>query len=178
ADLWSLVRNNNSTPKQFICPSTADQPDPAQDTLAYFDFNSGANLSYAYQYQHSINRPILGTADDPTFPIAADSNPYFKGTVKSTPKDDRGSQWKGNSMNHTNREGQNILFLDGHVDFLKAPDAGPAGLSDVNKQAGPRFRDNIYTTHQENQFVDAGTGANQLDTQVVPGDRSDAILVP
>src|ERR1051325_6920158 len=33
ADLWYLVYSNASTPKQFICPSTADQPDPPQDTL-------------------------------------------------------------------------------------------------------------------------------------------------
>src|SRR5207244_102360 len=78
ADLWTVVYANNSTPKQFICPSTADQPDPAQDTLAYFDFKSGTNLSYAYQYQHDPDRPILGTSDDPTFPIAADANPYLK----------------------------------------------------------------------------------------------------
>src|SRR5262249_41345884 len=83
SDLWVLVYNNNSTPKQFTCPSTADQPDPAQDTLAYFDFKSGVNLSYAYQFMHDRDRPILGTSDDPTFPIAADANPYIKGGVSS-----------------------------------------------------------------------------------------------
>ena len=30
-DLWAVVRANNATPKQFICPSTTDMADPAQD---------------------------------------------------------------------------------------------------------------------------------------------------
>lgn len=177
ADLWMLVRANNSTPKQFNCPSTADVPDPAQDTLAYFDFSSGVNLSYAYQYQHDKDRNILGTSDDPTFPIAADANPYIKGAVTSTPVQDRQSQWRGNSTNHTNREGQNILFIDGHVDFLKAPDAGPSGNSGVAAQFGPRFRDNIYTVHATNANVDAGV-IGGLPNQVDLGDPSDACLVP
>lgn len=179
ADLWILIRANNTTPKQFICPSTADQPDPAQDTLAYFDFQSGQNLSYAYHYQHNINRPILGTADDPTFPIAGDSNPYIKGLVTATPTADRESSFRGNSTNHTNREGQNVLFIDGHVDFLKAPDAGPAGNSTVNNLAGPRRRDNIYTYFTTaTTAVDPGVAPMVNNTTMLLGSRSDAGLVP
>lgn len=183
ADLWVMVRANNTTPKQFICPSTGDNPDPAQDILSYFDFLSGPNLSYAYQWMHSQNRPILGTSDDPTLPIAADANPYIKGLVTSLPQADRDSQWRGNATNHTNREGQNILFLDGHVDFLKAPDAGPAGMSGVASAAGPRRRDNIYTIHPLNAQVDPGQftgfapGPNIMPV-FNPGDRSDSLLVP
>ena len=51
-DLWLLVRSSHATPKQFICPSTTDRQDPAQDVTAYFDFLEPANLSYAYQMQH------------------------------------------------------------------------------------------------------------------------------
>jgi len=177
SDLWTMVYANNSTPKQFICPSTGDVPDPAQDTLAYFDFQSGVNLSYAYQFQHDPDRPILGTSDDPTFPIAADANPYLKGGVTSQVAGDRNSQWRGNSVNHTNREGQNILFIDSHVDFLKAPDAGLAGNSTVNNAAGPRKRDNIYTVHTANSAVDPGTQPTSLTT-IDLGDRSDAMLIP
>jgi prepilin-type N-terminal cleavage/methylation domain-containing protein/prepilin-type processing-associated H-X9-DG protein len=180
SDLWVLVYANNSTPKQFTCPSTADQPDPAQDTLAYFDFKSGVNLSYAYQFQHDNDRPILGTSDDPTFPIAADSNPYVKGGVQTTVTNDRNAQWKGNSTNHTNREGQNTLYVDGHVDFTKAPDNGLSGNSTVNAAAGPRRRDNMYSTHAVNTAVDPGTvSAQQMsDTGFDLGDKSDALLVP
>jgi prepilin-type N-terminal cleavage/methylation domain-containing protein len=177
ADLWILIRQNNATPKLFICPSTSDQPDPAQDTLVYFDFSSGVNLSYAYQYQHSSSRPIMGSSDDPTIPIAADANPYIKGMVTSTPLQDRQAQWRGNSTNHTNREGQNTLFIDSHVDFLKAPDAGPSGNTAVDPVAGPRGRDNMYTRHNQDANVDAGVNGS-FPMIIDPGDRSDIVLVP
>ena len=176
SDLWVLVYANNSTPKQFTCPSTADQVDLAQDTLAYFDFKSGVNLSYAYQFQHDRDRPILGTSDDPTFPIAADANPYIKGAVLSSTANDRNSQWRGNSVNHTNREGQNTLYLDGHVDFTKAPDNGLSGNSTVAAAAGPRRRDNMYTQHTLNSAVDPGDAPNP--TSINLGDKSDALLIP
>jgi len=179
ADLWVLIRANNATPKLFLCPSTSDVPDPAQDNLAYFDFFSGVNLSYAYQFQHDIDRPILGSADDPTFPIAADANPYIKGLVTSTPVMDRNSQWRGNSNNHTNREVSDTLFLDSHVEQLKAPDCGPSGKSGVMAEAGPRFRDNEYTTHAINTNVDAGIVPPQpTGSPIDLGDKSDACLVP
>lgn len=177
ADLWMLVRSNNTTPKQFMCPSTIDVPDPAQDTLAYFDFASGVNLSYAYQYMHNEKRPAIGPMDDPTLPLLADANPYIKGGIRARPASDRKSAARGNSANHTDREGQNILFVDGHVDFLKAPDAGVSGTSEVPAPSGPRYRDNIYTVHRKGEAVDPGTTdgfPNRLDL----GDASDSCLVP
>jgi prepilin-type N-terminal cleavage/methylation domain-containing protein len=73
-DLWAVVKANNTTPKQFICPSTTDVQDPAQDTTVYFDFFSAGTLSYAYQYQHDPNRRIIGTSSEPTFPVLSDAN--------------------------------------------------------------------------------------------------------
>lgn len=179
ADLWALVRNNNSTPKQFNCPSTSDLPDPAQDTLAYYDFFSGVNLSYGYQYQHHFNRPIIGTSSDPTFPVLADSNPYFKGGTTTGILLDRNSQWRGNSLNHTNREGQNVLFVDNHVDFKRSPDVGPAGLiGAINPSSGPNSRDNIYSTHALNGNVDPGVIIPPSGTPLGLGDKSDACIVP
>ncbi|MFQ5501360.1 MAG: type II secretion system protein, partial [Phycisphaerae bacterium] len=84
-DMWMVVRANNTTPKQFICPSTTDTQDPATDTTAYFDFVGSNHLSYAYQYQHDPNRRIIGTSSEPTFPFMADANPYLKGGVTSQP---------------------------------------------------------------------------------------------
>src|SRR5262249_11309956 len=78
ADLWTLSYSGSSAPRQYVNPSTAAQPEPAQDTLASFDFKSGVNLSYSYQFQHDRNQPILGTSDDPTFPAAAETNPHIQ----------------------------------------------------------------------------------------------------
>lgn len=180
-DMWTVIRANNTTPKQFICPSTTDSPDPAQDTTAYYDFLFWNNLSYAYQYQHDEDRRIIGTSSEPNFPFMADANPYLKGRVSPQPTliADRGGQFRGNSTNHTNREGQNILFQDGHVDFEKGPDAGLSGKAATGLKVS-RGRDNIYTIHQQNNpnaLVDPG---QQQPTQNLCnlGSRSDACFVP
>ncbi len=178
-DLWLLLRANNTTPKQFNCPSTTDIPDPSQDTLAYYDFLGPANLSYAYQYQHSPNRPIVGTSSEPTFPVMADANPYLKGNVGTTLiQPDRESQFRGNSNNHTNREGQNVLFQDSHVLFEKGPDVGLSGnfLTGLKVSRG---RDHCYTVHVATGggIVDPGNNA-PTSTAVNLGGKSDACLVP
>ena len=176
-DMWAIVRANNTTPKQYICPSSPDIPDPAQDTTVYFDFFEARRLSYAYQYQHDPNRRVIGTSSEPTFPVLADANPYIKGGLVSSPSllNDRNSAWRGNSSNHTNREGQNILFQDGHVSFDKGPDAGLSGKS--ASVPSSRGKDNIYSTHNLNSAVDAGT-AKPTATTCNLGDKSDACLVP
>lgn len=184
-DMWAVVRANNTTPKQFNCPSTTDVPDPAQDTTAYYDFqfdtpNPGYSqyLSYAYQYQHDPNRRIIGPASEPTFPFMADANPYIKGQVTDTPLNDRKSAARGNSKNHTNREGQNVLFVDGHVTFEKGPDVGLSGRFQSGLTVS-KGRDNIYTFHAAglNQPVDPGVAAPTA-TSANPGSTSDAVLVP
>ncbi|MBX3394518.1 MAG: prepilin-type N-terminal cleavage/methylation domain-containing protein [Phycisphaerae bacterium] len=185
-DLWALLRANNSTPKQFNCPSTTDIPDPAQDTTAYFDFlsenpASGASqyLSYGYHYQHDPNRRIVGTSSEPTFPIMADGNPYIKGGITGVaPLTDRREAGRGNSKNHTNREGENILFQDSHVSFEKGPDVGLSGRISPGLTVS-RGRDNCYTyvAAGATQPVDAGT-AIPTATIANPGSNSDAVIVP
>ncbi len=184
-DMWAVVKANNTTPKQFICPSTTDVPDPAQDTTAYHDFFGIGSLSYGYQYQHDPNRRIIGTSSEPTFPFMADANPYVKGGVKGiTLLGDRMSQYRGNSANHTNREGQNVLYQDSHVSFEKGPDVGLSGNINGNVTVS-RGRDHCYTVHG------SGTGA-PVDYGVLPpiwtdanstgtlnlGSKSDACIVP
>jgi prepilin-type N-terminal cleavage/methylation domain-containing protein len=175
-DLWTLVRANNTTPKQFNCPSTTDIPDPAQDTTAYYDFFKEINLSYGYQIQADPDRAPIGTSSEPIFPVMADANPYVKGKVSSTPLLDRQSQWRGNSNNHTNREGQNILFQDSHVSFEKGPDVGLSGKFTTSVKSS-RGRDNLYTTHAVNAEVDPGIGIPN-STNANLGDKSDALVVP
>lgn len=192
ADLWMLVRANDTTPKQFNCPSTTNQPDPAQDTTAYYDFFKPNNLSYAYQYQHDVNRKPVGTTSEPIFPILADANPYIgdpelegkqKVPTNISILTDRTGSDRGNSYNHTNREGQNILFQDGHVSFEKGPDVGLSGRFDANVKSS-RGRDDCYTTHILNGLVDPGSPQRPTvdDTSsggvVNLGSKSDACLVP
>jgi prepilin-type N-terminal cleavage/methylation domain-containing protein/prepilin-type processing-associated H-X9-DG protein len=181
-DLWVIVRANDTTPKQFICPSTTDVQDPAQDTTIYYDFEGIGNLSYGYQYQHSTNRRIIGTSSEPTFPMLGDGNPYIKGGIQvSAVLNDRQGSGRGNSNNHTNREGQNVLFQDGHVSFEKGPDVGLSGKVQTNLK-NSRGKDNCYTTTVATGFVDPGTQAPTYTTGGSGvcnlGSKSDACLVP
>lgn len=176
-DLWTLLRTNISTPKQMICPSTTDTMDPAQDPTAYYDFLGKENLSYAYQFQHSPFVKPLGTTSNPTAPLMADANPYLKGGETTISiQADRISPFRGNSKNHTYREGQNILFQDSHVTFEKGPGAGLAGRVPRSPSIY-RGRDNIYTTHFVQGYVDPGS-AKPTATMITLGGRSDACLVP
>lgn len=179
-DLWALVRQNNTTPKQFICPSTTDVQDPAQDSLAYYDFLNETHLSYAYQYQHDPNRDVIGTSSEPTFPIMADANPYVKGKVTTPFAIDRTTAFRGNSNNHTNREGENVLYQDSHVSFERGPDAGlPGNIASGIITFGGRGRDHIYTVHAATGTVNVDPGdAAPTSTMCNPGSRSDAVLVP
>lgn len=183
-DMWAVVRANNTTPKQFICPSTVDLADPAQDTTAYYDFEHMRNMSYAYQYQHSPNRRIIGTSSEPTFPFMADANPYIKGGVTGiTIMNDRRGIGRGNSTNHTNREGQNVLYQDSHVSFQKGPDVGLSGRVSSQVMKVSRGLDHCYTTHSANinAVVDHGAQAPQFTGDVGTcnlGTKSDACMVP
>ncbi len=174
-DMWTVIRSNNSTPKQFNCPSTTDVPDPAQDTTVYYDFLGPGNLSYAYMYQHDPNRQIIGPASEPTFPFMADSNPYIKGKITTPIQNDRLSAARGNSTNHTNREGENVLYVDSHVLFEKGPDVGLSGKTSIPQVS--KGRDNIYTWTTLTSFVDPGVAAPTAQL-CNPGSRSDACLVP
>jgi prepilin-type N-terminal cleavage/methylation domain-containing protein len=180
-DMWKVIKDLNSTPKQWICPSTVDQPDSSQDTTVYFDFERKEAVSYGYQVQYpksDINMRPIGTTTQGLFPILADANPYLKGNLP-TGTDislDRQGAGKGNSLNHTGREGENVLFSDGHVDFTKSPDVGYAGEKGFPWSRG---RDNIYTTHLDvsSQYMDPGALA-PTTTLVLLGSRSDTCVVP
>jgi prepilin-type N-terminal cleavage/methylation domain-containing protein len=186
-DMWAVVRVSYALPKQFICPSTMDIADPVADTSVYYDFLSAANLSYAYQYQHSPNRRMIGMASEPVFPVLADANPYIKGGLGVSPtlSADRTGPGRGNSFNHMNREGQNVLSQDGHVEFEKGPDVGLSGKINSGAEKVSRGKDNCYSTHNTNSPVDWGdakptvTGSPGSQTGTCNlGDKSDACLLP
>ncbi|MCB9854021.1 MAG: hypothetical protein H6819_13045 [Phycisphaerales bacterium] len=177
-DLWTVVRANNTTPKQFICPWTTDVQDPAMWTQDFYDFASPQNLSYAYQFQHDPDRRIIGTSSEPSFPFMADSNPYIKGGVNADILDDRLSDSHGNSTNHRlRRRGQNVLSQDGHVKLVTTPAVGLYG--DVAPELGIHGYDNIYTVWDTASpiYIDPGTDAPTA-TWCNLGGRSDACLVP
>ncbi len=156
-NLWTLIRSNASTPKSFICPSSDDAPNNADNPQVCWDFGGTTNaagqcvaggtaasnytqVSYGYQVPYGQSG-VPGSNLDPKMILAADKGPFGANieagksapgnlsvlTTKSTT-----NQWmRFNSPNHAGG-GQNVMFTDGHVQFVQT---ASAGIND----------DNIYT---------------------------------
>jgi prepilin-type N-terminal cleavage/methylation domain-containing protein len=191
ADEEDDMRNRGSYQEQSGQESTAARPGKTR-----FDFAGYLKLSYAYQVPFGRRGRPHETLDS-RMPIAADKGPYFGASTASQPewvtgciKDERmvgldppndwigepandvikysNEEWRPyNSVNH-NQEGQNILYIDGHVDFQRKPIAGV-------------HNDNIFTAM--NSYVEqteslVGVVAPQSGSQFAPLTQTDSYLVP
>ncbi|MEN6335570.1 MAG: hypothetical protein ABFE01_15070 [Phycisphaerales bacterium] len=139
SSLYLLIRHGYATPRTFVCragkgvkefdPAAYDLRDRKLDSLWDFGPNPARHCSYAYQMVYGTHASTL-RSQEPGFAVAADRNPWmdekqakdfsrfepdlnrFRGTSESARM--------GNSVAHR-RDGQNVLFLDGHVDFELRP---------------------------------------------------------
>jgi prepilin-type processing-associated H-X9-DG protein len=166
AALFLLLRTQDITSEVFTCPNSSAEKD------TYGDPHSGVpsqrsnftdvkkNLSYSYQNPYPGTRAIgagfkLNNAIGAEFAVAADMNPGTAGkgdnVLTPTTSSSRQDIKQANSRNH-DRDGQNILYGDGHVAWESNPFVG------VN-------RDNIYTTSD-----------GQINAS--PVDANDSILLP
>ena len=168
ASLYLLVREADVNPGIFVCPSSLekafDGDNPSGlDLVELWDFgsidylNTGPKncVSYSYQQPYS-DYPADGTKSW-SYAVMSDRSPWYDSTIrKGTPSDGdwkehvgyivwddavRGDRdWQlevGNSRTHW-RDGQNVMFGDGHVDFTLRPDVAvrhdnmftPAGGAD------------------------------------------------
>ena len=164
AALFLLLRTQDITSEVFTCPQAEEERDTygGKNNAPIHRSNFTdlkKNLSYSYQNPYPRQSAIeagfkLNNSVGAEFAVAADKNPGTAGgdnvlgvTATSSAKDMK----QGNSRNH-DRDGQNILYGDGHVAWESNPFVG------VN-------RDNIYTT------ADGRIAAS-------PVDANDSILLP
>jgi prepilin-type processing-associated H-X9-DG protein len=171
AALFLLLRTQDITSEVFVCPSTEQEKDTyggANGAVAPIQRSNFSdhqkNLGYSYQNPYPRQKAIeagfkLNNAIGAEFAVAADKNPGMSGgdsfakdnvmapTATSSARDLK----QANSRNH-DRDGQNILYGDGHVAWESNPFVG------VN-------RDNIYST------ADGKIAAS-------PVDANDSILLP
>jgi len=184
--LYLLVKYAEVTPKSFLCgpgsrktrekgvtefkPGTYRVADPKAELIDFWDFgpNPPKHCSYAYQMVYGPSR--LKVATPAGLAVAADRNPWMDSPSAKArdfseylpdiaPYNGTSDQAKrGNSPRHSG-EGQNVLFLDGHVDFERRPYCG-------------LDQDNIYTPWN-------GERARGTPPKLgsVPGDPNDSLLV-
>lgn len=148
ASLYLLVKYAEVPPKLFLCRTGGRETpekgvtefkaslyrttNPKAELIDFWDFgpNPTKHCSYAYQMVYGASR--LTFSLPPGFAVAADRNPWIDSpSVKArdfsafrpeiAPFNGTSEQAKrGNAFRHEG-EGQNVLFLDCHVDFEKRP---------------------------------------------------------
>lgn len=118
--LFKLVRHGYATPVIFRCPSGGHESFVARAGM--MDFPEQEYISYSYQ--HTLGPRGLRRSDPRLQAVAqrmavlADSTPVF-----SEGRFHREHVAKAISKNH-GREGQNVLYLDMHVDWSERPTVG------------------------------------------------------
>ena len=186
-----LVKYAEVTPKSFICKGDSgvhefklsDHNVNNKELIEVWDFGeskNGTNREHcSYSYHYPFGQFALTTSTEPGMAVAADRNPWtedntgppgetqiWSGNDGFDPADNASTvkQKEGNAITHQD-DGQNVLFMDGHVNFEKR---SYCGIDD----------DNIYT------YYNTGTTnpltkrkANKPAPGGQPGDRQDSYLI-
>ncbi len=142
ASLWLMVLDGSSHVQQFICPSSGEDADPLTDfdgNGVYipdtFDFLEPWNLSYSSLNMYGSRQSRQWHADvSPERIIMGDNNnatgqgpDMLHVTTQSSIAWVDHIAWNENSQNHSDGEGQNLLFGDGHAEFATDPFQGHRG---------------------------------------------------
>ena len=170
AAMFLLIRTQGLKPEQFICPATSLSPWDlgGKPAAVLSNFPDGAHLSYsianpyptaksdAAEYRWTI---MLGS----DFRLAADMNPGTEALKTLSPDATLDELQEGNSRNH-DHEGQNVLFVDGHVEWNITPFCG-------------YWKDCIYTVSGSTQPRD---DVKRTSDTIVgsPAHRYDSVLLP
>lgn len=174
SSLWLLVKYGEVPTKSFVCKGERDtRPfNPNAHVTAgkplsvLWDFGADPTGHCSYSYHMPYGPQRVTVFSDPAFAIAADHNPWIDGPAWKAsdfavfrPNGTVQEQKAGNAVAHS-LDGQNVMFLDTHVDFQKRSACGLDG-------------DNIYTSwdgQDKTRGVPPRLGS-------VPADKSDSLLV-
>jgi hypothetical protein len=149
--LFRLIRAGYVSPTAFRCPAGGSET--FQATADMTDFPASKYISYSYQHTLGprglrITDPQLQKVLD-KMAILADSTPLFDdGEFVPAGLSDK------SSANHGGR-GQNVLFMDRHVEWAEHPDVG------VNK-------DNIFLVEGVSSYKGNEEPASLTDTFLLP----------
>lgn len=165
AAMFLLARTLDLPSEAFICPGAfrngLAERDPFDRDTAKKRSNFHARVNDNYALANMYPSPAATEAGysldhfrsrlPANFVVAGDTSPGGKGVHAATTQQSRMQMRQGNSPNHE-RDGQNVAFADGSVQFFNSPFVG------VNY-------DNVYTSR-------AG------ETSLQPAAAGDTVLVP
>jgi len=180
--LYLLVKYAGVSPKSFICQGDkgatefkpSDKGAGNVELTDLWDFGPEPSKHCSYSYHMPFGLYALTTSSEPGMAVAADRNPwidspgakakqwpFFANVFHITKEETRAF----NAITHQ-EDGQNVLFVDGHVGFEKKPFCG------VND-------DNIYTFWNGGDIRRGGrpwvTSTSLRGSE--PQDRLDSLLV-
>jgi len=151
--LFILVRMGSTTFRTFVCPGRGctDKVDSTANPMPFYDFMSTRNLSYGYQYPYGPSAAKPHENRDPGMPMLADKCFTSVGFVDAAGRAKKdtdfnkwgAARWKACNSVHHQGEGQNVLFLDGHVAFERTAACGPLREAFPRKRLYPH-KDLIY----------------------------------
>jgi len=190
ASLFLLIRTQDIGSEVFTCPSSNAEKDNfgggTNTALNRANFTDIAkNLSYSYANPFPSTTAIsagykMNNSLSPEFAVAADINPGIADgddniklvTTASSAADMK----KANSNNHDG-DGQNVLFGDGHVDFVQNVFVGINRDHIYGPASGTTATPNYWTANVPTGWgytQNAGTGKAGL----APLDANDSVLLP
>jgi prepilin-type N-terminal cleavage/methylation domain-containing protein len=210
SSLFLLVKYADVNPSQFICSAhkatkfelndyeAVLEADSAKDITECWDFgpDSAKHVSYSYNYPYSPFSPDASSS--PTTPIIADLSPWMEATpdggteIVTIAAGDQPPQLidycdeteksrfnLGNSPTH-GMEGQNILFNDMHVKFMKTPNVGIEQDNIYTRWSADPATDDIECEHrQQGDNIDTYIECDVTTWETIGGPMSedDAVLV-
>jgi len=175
---YLLIKYAEVTPKSFVCKGDsgvsefrpADYGVVDRETIDLWDFGPEPVNHCSYAYHLPFGLYALTTSSDPGCAVAADRNPWMdspsgerKDIKLFNPDGGREFVNVGNALAHQ-EDGQNVLFMDGHVTFEDVPFCG------VNE-------DNIYTYWDGSGDIRKGGIPITGSDATVPQNRADSMLV-
>jgi len=163
------------------------------------DEKFGPDMYCSYSYQHPLNLYYLTTTCDPGIAVAADRNPWiispadedgvstgdrydFEHSYDNPDNPDWAGLKKGNAIAHQ-REGQNVLFADIHVDFEKMSACGIdmdniyTRFEDLRPRDGEPDRNKAIQVGYIPPLETVGSTVAELDAVSEPGTRKDSYLI-
>ncbi|MFN4241872.1 MAG: type II secretion system protein [Tepidisphaerales bacterium] len=181
ASLFLLLRTQDIGSEVFTCPSSNATKDDfgggsntAQNRSNFSNIQNNLSYSYANPFASGVavgSGYRLNNSLSPEFAVAADINPGITGSgnvVTAVRTSSPSSQMRlGNSNNH-DRDGQNVLYGDGRVEFVQSPFVGVA-------------RDNIYTVSDTTSSAGTTNTNPTLTSSTIvgsPADANDSVLLP
>jgi prepilin-type N-terminal cleavage/methylation domain-containing protein len=185
---YLLVKYAEVTPKSFICKgdtgtsafSLSDEaaiPSADFELIDAWDFGSDADTHCSYSYHSPFSVYALSISSEPGLAVASERNPWIEspsGAPKTAaeftqfmPDDnvyngDSDDALLGNATTHQG-DGQNVLYLDSHVDFAK-------------RSFCSLEEDNIFTVSLSTNAGDS-KGSPTIISASSPTCRKDSLLV-